>query len=131
MSYVLEASYMHGAGVRLLRTDDDIDGFLSELLDARADYQSATVYVVDEDTDEDPEHELVVGVDQATALGAVRYAVMTASGSARESGSTLTACATCTTERRTSSRLTQKCRSTWCGRPCASCWRTRERGPRA
>ncbi len=74
MSYVLEASYKHGAGVRLLRTDDDVDGFLAELLDAGPDYQSATIYAVDEAADEDPTHELVIGVDQATELGAVRYA---------------------------------------------------------
>ena len=74
MSYALEASYKHGVGVSLLRTDDDIDGFLAELLNAGPDYQSATVYAVDESADEDPTHELVVGVDQATALGAVRYA---------------------------------------------------------
>ncbi|MCR3746115.1 Imm1 family immunity protein [Lentzea californiensis] len=74
MSYVLEASYKHGAGVTLLRTDDDVDGFLTELLDAGQDYRSATVYAVDECADEDPTHELVVGVDQASALGAVRYA---------------------------------------------------------
>ncbi|SMC69151.1 Imm1 family immunity protein [Lentzea albidocapillata] len=74
MSYVLEASYKHGAGVSLLRTNDDIDGFLTELLNAGPDYQSATVYAMDESADEDPTHELVVGVDQASALGAVRFA---------------------------------------------------------
>jgi hypothetical protein len=74
MSYVLEASYKHGVGVKLLRTDDDIDAFLTELLNAGPDYQSAAVYAIDEATDEDPAHELVIGVDQATALGAVRYA---------------------------------------------------------
>lgn len=74
MSYVLEASYKHGAGVTLLRTDDDVDGFLTELLNAGPDYQSATVYAVDESADEDSTHELVVGVDQASALGAVRFA---------------------------------------------------------
>ncbi|SDJ81260.1 Immunity protein Imm1 [Lentzea albidocapillata subsp. violacea] len=74
MSYVLEASYKHGAGVSLLRTNDDIDGFLTELINAGPDYQSATVYAVDESADEDPTHELVVGVDQAGAFGAVRYA---------------------------------------------------------
>jgi len=74
MSYVLEASYKHGVGVSLLRTDDDVDGFLVELLSAGPDYQSATVYAVDEATDDAPTHELVVGVDQAAALGAVRYA---------------------------------------------------------
>ncbi|WP_191305139.1 Imm1 family immunity protein [Lentzea cavernae] len=58
----------------LLRTDDDIEAFLAELLNAGPDYQSATVYAVDESVDEDPTHELVVGVDQATGLGAVRYA---------------------------------------------------------
>ncbi|MGZ3142452.1 Imm1 family immunity protein [Lentzea chajnantorensis] len=74
MSYVLEASYKHGAGVRFLRGDGDIDGFLTELLNAGPDYRSATVYAVDEAADEDPAHELVVGVDEATGLGAVRYA---------------------------------------------------------
>ena len=74
MSCVLEASYKHGAGVTLLRTDGDIDDFLAELLNAGPDYQSATVYAVDEATDEDPVHELVAGIDQAAALGAVRYA---------------------------------------------------------
>jgi hypothetical protein len=74
MSCVLEASYKHGAGVRFLRGDEDIDGFLAELLNAGPDYQSATVYAVDEAADEDPAHELVVGVNAVTALGAVRYA---------------------------------------------------------
>jgi hypothetical protein len=74
MTFVLEASYKHGVDVALLRNDEDIDGFVTELLNAGPDYQSATVYAVDESTDEDPTHELVVGVDQATALGAVRYA---------------------------------------------------------
>lgn len=74
MSFVLEASYRHGTDVTLMRTDDDIDGFVAELLNAGPDYQSATVYAVDESADDDPAHELVVGVDQTTALGAVRYA---------------------------------------------------------
>ncbi|KOV79882.1 hypothetical protein ADL03_35620 [Nocardia sp. NRRL S-836] len=70
----MEASYKHGAGVRLLRGDDDIDSFLAELLGAGPDYRSATIYAVDEAAAEDPSHELVIGVDEATALGAVRYA---------------------------------------------------------
>ncbi|SDF92386.1 Immunity protein Imm1 [Lentzea fradiae] len=72
--FVLEASYKHGVDTALLRTDDEIADFLTELANAGPDYQSATIYVVDETADEDPAHEVVVGVDQAAALGAVRYA---------------------------------------------------------
>jgi hypothetical protein len=74
MGYVLEASYKHGQGLRLLRVNEEIDDFLTELLNAGPDYQSATVYAVDETTDEDPDHELVIGVDAETALGAIRFA---------------------------------------------------------
>jgi len=74
MGYVLEASYQHGQGLKLLHVDQEIDDFLTELLSAGPDYQSATVYAVDEATDEDPDHELVIGVDADTALGAIRFA---------------------------------------------------------
>jgi len=74
MGYVLEVTYKHGQGTRVLRTASDIDAFVEELLGAGPDYTSATVYAIDEETDADPEHELVIGVDQQSGLGAVRYA---------------------------------------------------------
>ncbi|CRK60363.1 hypothetical protein [Alloactinosynnema sp. L-07] len=74
MGFVLEASYKHDAGVQLLRTPVDIDRFISELLGAGPDYRAATVYAIDESTDADPTHELVVAVDPTRDLGSVRYA---------------------------------------------------------
>ncbi|MGX7829171.1 Imm1 family immunity protein [Actinokineospora sp. 24-640] len=74
MGFVLEATFKHGAGVRFLRSAEDVDGFVDELLRAGPDYRSATVYAIDEATDADPKHELVVGVNPERGLGGVRYA---------------------------------------------------------
>ncbi|MGH3864283.1 Imm1 family immunity protein, partial [Actinokineospora sp.] len=74
MGFVLEATFKHGAGVRVLRSAEDIDQFMAELLAAGPNYRAATVYAIDEDTDADPKHELVVGVDPERELGSVRYA---------------------------------------------------------
>lgn len=74
MGFVLEATFKHGAGVRLLRSADDINGFVDELLSAGPDYRAATVYAIDEASDADPKHELVVGVNPENGLGGVRYA---------------------------------------------------------
>lgn len=74
MGFVLEASYKHDAGVQLLRTPVDVERFIGELLGAGPDYRAATVYAIDESTDADPTHEMVVAVDPTRELGSVRYA---------------------------------------------------------
>ncbi len=73
MGYVLEATYRHGGGVSLLRSREDIDRFVDELLAAGWEYTAATLYAVDDATDADPTHEVVIGVNPKTNLGAVRY----------------------------------------------------------
>jgi hypothetical protein len=73
MGYVLEATYRHGGGVTFLRSREDIDRFVNELLAAGWEYTAATVYTIDEATDVDPDHELVIGANPKTDLGAVRY----------------------------------------------------------
>src|SRR5215216_5486485 len=74
MGTVLKATYRHGRPPAVLRTREDIDAFVDELLAAGWEYTSATVYAVDEGTDSQPDHELVIGADATTGLGAVRYA---------------------------------------------------------
>ncbi|WP_316038516.1 Imm1 family immunity protein [Saccharothrix longispora] len=69
----MEATYRHGGGVSLLRSREDIDRFIDELLTAGWEYTAATVNAVDEATDAGPTHELVIGVDAKTGLGALRY----------------------------------------------------------
>lgn len=73
MGFVLEVSYRNEVEPRLLRTPDDIDTFLNDLLNAGWENASATVYALEENSDIAPEHELVVGVRQATSVGVVRY----------------------------------------------------------
>ncbi|MGX7825275.1 Imm1 family immunity protein [Actinokineospora sp. 24-640] len=57
-----------------MRNEVDIEGFIAELMVAGWEYTSATVYAVLEGSDVQPDHELVIGADSATGLGAVRYA---------------------------------------------------------
>lgn len=73
MGYVLEVAYKHGVGVKLLRTDTDIADFLDELMAAGWEYTSATVHAVPDGSVADPDHEMAVGVDAASGLGAVRW----------------------------------------------------------
>ncbi|MEV0675908.1 Imm1 family immunity protein [Actinosynnema sp. NPDC050436] len=74
MPVVLTVAYRHGRQPTILRDRADIAAFVDELLAAGWEYTSATVYAVEEDTDGQPDHELVVGADAETGLGAVRYA---------------------------------------------------------
>lgn len=74
MGFVLETSHRRGDGVRVLRSRADVDLFVADLLAADWEHTAATVCAVDEGADADPDHELVVGVDAAARLGALRYA---------------------------------------------------------
>lgn len=74
MAHVLEASYRHDQEPSVLRTREDIHRFLGELGAAGWEFTAAAVYAVDEATDENPGHELIVGVNAAAGLGGLRYA---------------------------------------------------------
>ncbi|MFC0069705.1 Imm1 family immunity protein [Umezawaea endophytica] len=74
MGTALKATYRHGHPAAVLRTREDIDAFVDALLAAGWEYTSATIYAVDENIDGRPDHELVIGADATTGLGAVRYA---------------------------------------------------------
>ncbi|MFD1150483.1 Imm1 family immunity protein [Saccharothrix hoggarensis] len=73
MGYVLDVAYRHDQEPRRLRTREDVDAFVDELLTLGPAYRAATAYAVREDSDELPDHELLVGVSAETGLGAVRY----------------------------------------------------------
>jgi len=73
MGYVLKVAYRHDVGVRTLRTDKDIAAFLDELTTAGWEYTAATVYAVQEGSETDPDHELVIGANAETGLGVVRW----------------------------------------------------------
>ncbi|MFC6090254.1 Imm1 family immunity protein [Saccharothrix lopnurensis] len=74
MGHVLEATYRHDAGVSLLRTREDIADFVDQVLSAGWEYTAAAVYAVVEGSEADPDHELIIGADPRTGMGALRYA---------------------------------------------------------
>jgi hypothetical protein len=51
----------------------DIDQFVAELLEAGWEYTSASVYAMPEDGATKPDHQMIIGADKTTGLGAVRY----------------------------------------------------------
>ncbi|WP_172803338.1 Imm1 family immunity protein [Alloactinosynnema sp. L-07] len=59
--------------LRRLRGAQDIDAFIADLLEAGWEYTSAAVYAVEDDSTGNPDHEMIVGADKETGLGAVRY----------------------------------------------------------
>lgn len=73
VGFVLEVAYHNDVPVQPLRTEADIERFVAELLAADAFHRSASVYAIDEDTDADPDHEMIVGVDPERGVGVVRY----------------------------------------------------------
>ncbi len=73
MGYVLDVAYRHDQPTRHLRTREEIDAFVDELLTLGWEYTAATAYAVEEGSDALPDHELLVGADPKTGLGAVRY----------------------------------------------------------
>ncbi|MGQ0838042.1 Imm1 family immunity protein [Actinokineospora sp.] len=73
MGFVLEVAYHNNVPVQPLRTEADIARFVAELLAADPFHRSASVYAIDETTDADPDHEMIVGVAPERTLGVVRY----------------------------------------------------------
>ncbi|PSL55184.1 immunity protein Imm1 of predicted polymorphic toxin system [Saccharothrix carnea] len=74
MSYHLEVAYHNDQAVTELRTRDDVDRFVDELLAAGPDHTAATAYAIDPDEGREfPNHELTIGASAQTGLGAVRY----------------------------------------------------------
>jgi hypothetical protein len=74
MANVLTASYRHGRRPSTLRTRTEIREFLTALVSAGWEFSAAAVYSVDETADDEPGHELIVGVNNATQSGGLRYA---------------------------------------------------------
>jgi Immunity protein Imm1 len=74
VAYFLEAAYDSEHEPATLRKPEEIDAFIKELLAAGTEPIAATVYAIDEATNADPDHELVVGVRPGSDLGALRYA---------------------------------------------------------
>lgn len=72
-NHVLRVAYHHDVPERVLRTPADIDAFIAELLEAGWEYTSASVYAVPDGSDAKPDHQMIVGADKATGMGAVRY----------------------------------------------------------
>lgn len=74
MAYHLEVAYHNDRPPAELSTRDDITRFVDELLAAGWEHSAAAVYAIDpDDRSEFPDHELIVGGDAETGLGAVRY----------------------------------------------------------
>ncbi|HVK21644.1 MAG TPA: Imm1 family immunity protein [Actinokineospora sp.] len=73
MGIVLEVAYHNDVPVKALRTAADIEEFMAELLAADPGHRSASVYAIDEATDADPDHEMIVGVNPERGVGVVRY----------------------------------------------------------
>lgn len=75
MAYFLEAAYTNEAEPSRLRTAEEIDAFVAELLTAGWEHTAAAVYAIDDSTDPDrfPDHELLIGADAATGLGGLRW----------------------------------------------------------
>lgn len=74
VAYFLEATYDAEREPAALRTPAEIDAFIAELLAAGTEPIAAAVYAINEATDTDPDHELVVGLRPGSDLGAMRYA---------------------------------------------------------
>jgi len=74
MSYVLQGSYQYDQEPTIMRSDEDIDGFLAQLMAAGPEFTAATVYAVDETSDVEPDHQVVVGVDAGSSSGGLSYA---------------------------------------------------------
>ncbi|GLY48149.1 Imm1 family immunity protein [Lentzea sp. NBRC 102530] len=73
MGYVLDIAYRHDQEPRHLRSREDVDAFVDELLTLGPSYNAATAYAVEEDSEDLPDHELLIGANAVTGLGAVRY----------------------------------------------------------
>jgi immunity protein Imm1 of predicted polymorphic toxin system len=74
MGYVLQGGYQYDQAPTVMRTDEDIDGFLAQLLVAGPEFTAATVYAVDETSETEPDHQVVIGVNAATSTGGLSYA---------------------------------------------------------
>jgi hypothetical protein len=74
MAYVLEASYRHDQEPSIFRTHAEIHEFIAALLTAGWEFSAAAIYAVDDATDDQPAHELIVGVHDVTQSGSLRYA---------------------------------------------------------
>ncbi|MGM1063111.1 Imm1 family immunity protein [Saccharothrix sp. Mg75] len=73
VGYVLDVAYRHDQEPRHLRTREDVDTFVDELVTLGPAYSAATAYAVEEGSDVLPDHELLIGASGQTGLGAVRY----------------------------------------------------------
>lgn len=73
MGYVLDVAYRHDQEPKHLRTREDVDAFVDELLTLGPAYTAATVYAVEEDREALPDHELLIGANPTNGLGAARY----------------------------------------------------------
>jgi hypothetical protein len=73
VGYVLDVAYQHDQEPRHLRTRAEVDAFINELVTLGPAYSAATAYAVEEDSDALPNHELLIGANGHTGLGAVRY----------------------------------------------------------
>ena len=97
-------------------TKEEIDAFVDSMLAACWEYFAATVYAIDEEDDADPNHELVVGVDRVSGLGALRYAGDDGDWFSQVSTPTRTAWSSPTSVQPVSSPATQSCRWAWCAK---------------
>ncbi|SEP72480.1 Imm1 family immunity protein [Lentzea albida] len=73
MGYVLDVAYRHDQEPKHLRSREDVDAFVEELLTLGPAYSAATAYAVEEGSDDLPDHELLIGADGTTGMGAARY----------------------------------------------------------
>lgn len=73
MTYALEALYTNDKPPAVLRTPEDVDRFVDELLAAGWEHAAAAIYVLDGATPGLPDHEIIIGVDAVTGLGALRH----------------------------------------------------------
>ncbi|MGI5503742.1 Imm1 family immunity protein [Lentzea sp. CA-135723] len=73
MAYVLDVAYRHDQEPRHLRSREDVDAFVEELLALGPAYNAATAYVVEEGSDDLPDHELLIGANATTGFGSARY----------------------------------------------------------
>jgi hypothetical protein len=74
MTYHLKAAYHNDQPIAELRTREDIASFVKNLLAAGWEHTAASVYAVADGSSTPPDHEMLVGVNGDTGVGAVRYA---------------------------------------------------------
>ncbi len=73
MAYELEVAYHDDLPARRLCTAAEINAFVAELLEAGWEYTSASVYALPAGEVARPDHQMIIGADKKTGLGAVRY----------------------------------------------------------